>query len=129
MLRATTRLAALHCSTRKQQVWSAAQAHVGVECLHARRCHRGSPVEGTARIHGYTDVRPCAACRSFAGDIYLSADLYCKTDRMLAMELERFVHNRATPTKKPIIYSLNQSHHILRMPRQWEIPIYNACTR
>ena len=28
-----------------------------------------------------------------------------------------------------LVVCVNQSHYILRLARQWEIPIYNACAR
>ena len=76
MLTATVRLAALHCLTRKRWARLAAWAHADVECPHAS-VTADHPAEGTARTHGWTNVRPCVAHSAPTGNIYLSTDLYC----------------------------------------------------
>ena len=56
MLTAAVRLAALHCSTRKQQVQLATGAHTGVECPHvgvtAGRLQKGQPTSAVTVTSG-----------------------------------------------------------------------------
>ena len=84
MLKATVRLAALHCLARKRRLVqsslaSQTRAHSGVDCL---RCTRvplrcGSPTVEFVRTRGHSEVRTLAERGPPTGDIFLSADLYC----------------------------------------------------
>ena len=86
MLKATVRLAALHCLARKRRLHvvqsslaSRTRAHSGVDCL---RCPRvplrcGSSTVEFVCTRGHSEVRTHAERGPPAGDIFLSADLYC----------------------------------------------------
>lgn len=60
MLTAKVNLSALYCCLESDEYNLDMRVHAGVKRPQptARLCHRGSPVERTARIRGCTDVDP-----------------------------------------------------------------------
>ena len=75
MLRATVRLAAFYCSTKKRRVQSAVRAHAGVKCPYvgvtAGRLRKGQPASTVTLTLGC--VRPAGLPR----ETFTFSDLYC----------------------------------------------------